>query len=59
MYGYDRKELDRINTLDELDDYLQTRHPEDEWPSPYDMQDSEVFESFEEFPDDFDYMWRY
>lgn len=59
MYGYDRKELDRINTLDELDDYLQTRHPEDEWPSPYDMQDSEVFESLEEFPDDFDYMWRY
>lgn len=59
MYGYDRKELDRINTLDELDDYLQTRHPEDEWPSPYDMQDSEVFESIDEFPDDFDYMWRY
>lgn len=52
MYGYDRKELDRINTLDELEDYLQTRHPEDDWPIPYGIQDSEVFGSFEEFPDD-------
>jgi len=23
------------------------------------MQDSPVFESMDEFPDDFDYMWRY
>lgn len=59
MYGYDRKELDRINTLDELEDYLQEAHPEDDWPIPYPMDDSPVFESMDEFPDDFDYMWRY
>ena len=59
MWGYDKKELDRIKTLDELEDYLQTRHPEDDWPIPYPMEDSPVFESLEEFPDDFDYMWRY
>lgn len=60
MYGYDRKELDRINTLDELENYLRTQHPEDDWPIPYDMQDSEVFGSFEEFPDDLsDAPWRH
>lgn len=59
MWGYDKKELDKINTLEELDAYLQDRHPEDEWLLPYPMQDSKVFESIEEFPDDFDYMWRY
>lgn len=59
MWGYDKQELGRINTLDELEDYLQTRHPEDNWPRRYPMQDSPVFESPEEFPDDFDYMWRY
>lgn len=59
MYGYDKQELDRINTLDELEDYLQEAHPEDGWPRHYDMQDSPVFESMDEFPDDFDYMWRY
>lgn len=59
MYGYDKRELDRINTLDELEDYLQEAHPEDDWPSRYPMQDSPVFESPDEFPDDFDYMWRY
>lgn len=59
MYGYDRKELDRINTLDELEDYLQEAHPEDNWPRRYPMQDSPVYESMDEFPDDFDYMWRY
>lgn len=59
MYGYDKRELDRINTLDELEDYLQEAHPEDNWPRRYPMQDSPVFESLEEFPDDFDYMWRY
>jgi hypothetical protein len=59
MYGYDKQELDRINTLDELEDYLQEAHPEDGWPARYPMQDSPVFESIEEFPDDFDYMWRY
>lgn len=59
MYGYDKQELARINTLDELEDYLQEAHPEDGWPARYPMQDSEVFESMDEFPDDFDYMWRY
>lgn len=59
MYGYDKQELGRINTLDELEDYLQTRHPEDNWPRRYPMQDSPVFESPEEFPDNFNYMWRY
>lgn len=59
MYGYDKQELGRINTLDELENYLQTRHPEDDWPRHYPMQDSPVFESLEEFPDDFDYIWRY
>lgn len=59
MYGYDKRELDRINTLDELEDYLQEAHPEDNWPRDYPMQDIPVFESPEEFPDDFDYMWRY
>lgn len=59
MYGYDEQELGRINTLDELENYLQTRHPEDDWPRHYPMQDSPVFESPEEFPDNFDYMWRY
>ena len=59
MYGYDKQELDRINTLDELEDYLQEAHPEDGWPARYPMQDSPVFESMDEFPDDFDYMWRY
>lgn len=59
MWGYDKKELDKINTLEELDAYLQDRHPEDEWLLPYPMQDSKVFESIEEFPDNFDYMWRY
>lgn len=59
MWGYDEKELDRIKTLDELENYLQKAHPEDNWPRRYPMQDSPVFESPEEFPDDFDYMWRY
>lgn len=59
MWGYDEQELGRINTLDELEDYLQTRHPEDNWPRHYQMEDSPVYESPEEFPDDFDYMWRY
>jgi hypothetical protein len=59
MYGYPKDELDRIKTLDELEDYLQEAHPEDDWPRRYPMQDSPVFESLEEFPDDFDYMWRY
>lgn len=59
MYGYDKQELDRINTLGELEDYLQEAHPEDGWPARYPMQDSPVFESMDEFPDDFDYMWRY
>lgn len=59
MYGYDRKELDRINTLEELEDYLHEAHPEDDWPRDYPMQDSPVFESLEEFPDDFYYMRRY
>lgn len=59
MYGYDKRELDRINTLDELEDYLQEAHPEDDWPRHYPMQDSPVFESMDEFPDNFDYMWRY
>ena len=59
MYGYDKQELDRINTLDELEDYLHEVHPEDDWPRYYPMDDSPVFESMDEFPDDFDYMWRY
>lgn len=59
MYGYPKDELDRIKTLDELEDYLQEAHPEDMWPRRYPMQDSPVFESPDEFPDDFDYMWRY
>lgn len=59
MWGYDEKELDRIKTLDELEDYLQESHPEDNWPRRYPMHDSPVFESPEEFPDDFNYMWRY
>ena len=59
MYGYDKQELSRINTLDELEDYLQEAHPEDDWPRDYPMDDSPVFESMDEFPDDFDYMWRY
>ena len=62
MWGYDEKELDRINTIDELEEYLQTRHPEDNWPNPYPLYNEEVtpvYESIDEFPDDFDYMWRY
>lgn len=62
MWHYDEKELDRINTIDELEEYLQTRHPEDGWPAHYPLYNDEVtpvYESIEEFPDDFDYMWRY
>lgn len=59
MYGYDKQELARINTLDELEDYLHEAHPEDRWPRDYPMYDSPVYESMDEFPDDFDYMWMY
>lgn len=59
MYGYPEAELDGIKTLDELENYLQEAHPEDDWPRHYPMYDSPVFESMDEFPDDFDYMWRY
>lgn len=62
MWHYDEQELDRINTIDELEEYLQTRHPEDGWPAHYPLYNDEVtpaFESMDEFPDDFDYMWRY
>lgn len=59
MYGYPEEELDRIETLHQLENYLRKAHPEDDWPKHYPMDDSPVFESAEEFPDDFDYMWRY
>lgn len=62
MWGYDEKELDRINTIDELEEYLQTRHPEDGWPNQYPLYNDEVtpvFESFEDFPDELsDAPWR-
>lgn len=48
-FGYDEELFDEIEALPEFKEYLQDRH----------LQEFPTYESFEEFPDDFDYTWRY
>ena len=59
MYGYPKAELDMLKALGDLVDDLLYAHPESDRPRHYPMQVSPVFESMDEFPDDFNYMWRY
>lgn len=48
-FGYDEELFDEIEALPEFKEYLQDRH----------LKEFPTYNSYDEFPDDFDYMWRY